>query len=101
MPKEEGDVIRKYKAMHEDSFLSSWLGEEGEDKEEIIIEIEKETKEETSKTRMIEEEKEENETVSAEGRSGSSVSADTCNIFSHGEDPERCGGFSWGPVEES
>ena len=65
LPKEEGDVIRKYKAMHEDNFLSSWLREEGKDKEEINIEIDKETQEETSKTRMIEEKKEENETVSA------------------------------------
>ena len=25
MPKEEGDVIREYNAMHEENFLSSWL----------------------------------------------------------------------------
>ena len=28
MPKEEGDVIREYNAMHEENFLSSWLRED-------------------------------------------------------------------------
>ena len=27
VPEEEGDLVREYKAMHEDEFLSSWLGE--------------------------------------------------------------------------
>ena len=30
--KEEGDVIREYKAMHEETFLSIWLREDGERK---------------------------------------------------------------------
>ena len=30
MPKEEGDIVRKYKAMHEDNFLSSWVREDVE-----------------------------------------------------------------------
>ena len=46
--KEEGD-IREYKAMHEHVFLSSWLREDGKDKEERTMEIGKETKEETGK----------------------------------------------------
>ena len=93
---EEGDVIREYKAMHEENFLSSWLTEEGKDKEERIrMEIDKETKEETSKKRTREEEKEENETVSAERRCVGSVSAETFDIFSQGEDSESCGCFSW------
>ena len=25
LPKEDGDLLRKYKAMHEDNFLSGWL----------------------------------------------------------------------------
>ena len=29
LPKEEGDVIGEYKAMHEENFLSSWLREGG------------------------------------------------------------------------
>ena len=47
--KEEGDIIREYKAMHENIFLSSWLREDGKDKEERTMEIGKETKEETGK----------------------------------------------------
>ena len=49
LPKEEGDVIREYKAMHEEKFLSSWLGEDG--KKERIMEVDKETGEETYKKR--------------------------------------------------
>ena len=41
---EEGDVIREYKAMHEEKFLSSWLREDGKKKEEIIREVGKEAK---------------------------------------------------------
>ena len=65
LPKEEGDVTREYKAMHEENFLSSCLREEGKDKEERKKEIDKETEEVASKKRTREEEKEENETVSA------------------------------------
>ena len=39
MPKEEGDVIREYNAMHDENFLSSWLREdlvERRRKEEIM-----------------------------------------------------------------
>ena len=36
LPKEEGDVIREYWAMHED--LSSWLREDGKEKEEKTME---------------------------------------------------------------
>ena len=32
-PKEEGDVIREYQAMLEEHFLSSWLREDGKNKE--------------------------------------------------------------------
>ena len=34
LPMEEGDVIREYKAMPEENFLSSWLRADGKDKEE-------------------------------------------------------------------
>ena len=37
--KEEGDVIREYKSMHEENFLSSWLREERKDKEENVGEV--------------------------------------------------------------
>ena len=33
-PKEEGDIAREYKAIHEESFLSSWLREDVEGTEE-------------------------------------------------------------------
>ena len=31
LPKEEGDVIREYKSMHEENFLSSWLKQMGQE----------------------------------------------------------------------
>ena len=34
LPKDEGGVIRKYKVMHEENFLSTWLREDGKNKEE-------------------------------------------------------------------
>ena len=34
LPKEEGDVVREYKAMHEENFLSSWLRKDVDGKEE-------------------------------------------------------------------
>ena len=34
LPREEGDVIREYEAMHEENFLSSWLREDLVGKEE-------------------------------------------------------------------
>ena len=37
LPKKEGDVIREYKAMHEDNSLSSWLREDGKHKEGIVM----------------------------------------------------------------
>ena len=66
LPKEEGDAIGEYKVTHEEKIMCSGLREDGKDKEERIMEIDKETKEETSKKRMREEEKKENETVSAD-----------------------------------
>ena len=32
LPEEEGDMVREYKAMHEENFLSSWLKEDVEGK---------------------------------------------------------------------
>ena len=34
LPKEQGGVIGKCEAMHEDNFLNSWLREDGKDKKE-------------------------------------------------------------------
>ena len=38
--KEEGDVVREYKAMHEDDFWSSWLREDEKSEEESKVEAE-------------------------------------------------------------
>ena len=34
LPREEGDVIREYKAMHEENFFCSWSKDVGQDKKE-------------------------------------------------------------------
>ena len=34
MPREEGDLVREYKAIHVNNFLSSWLREDTEGKAE-------------------------------------------------------------------
>ena len=95
MPKEEGDIVREYTAMHEEHFLSSWWKEVRKDKEERVIEIDQKTKEEVSKKRTREEEKEENETVIVKRRCVNLVSTEAAGIFSQGEDSESCGN-SWG-----
>ena len=86
--KEEGAAIREYKAMHEENFLGCWLREDGKEKEERIIDIGKETKEEMGKKRRREEETEENETESVKKRCVGSVSVEAFDI-------ESCGGLSW------
>ena len=101
MSKEESDFIREYKAMHEENFLSSSLREGGKDKEEIIVEIDKGIKEETSKKRMGEEEQEEDETVSAKRRCVGFVSAEIFDIFGQGKDLESCDCFSWSLLLEN
>ena len=52
LPEGERDVIREFQAMHEENFLSSWLREDGKNKEERIMEVDKETEEETGRKRM-------------------------------------------------
>ena len=78
VPKEEGDVIRECQAMHEENFLSSRLREDGKNKEEWVMEVDKDTREETGKKRIREEEKEENEMVIAQRRCVNSVSTEAC-----------------------
>ena len=51
LPKEEGDVGRECEAMHGESFLSGWLREDGDDKKERQMEVDRETEEEVSKQR--------------------------------------------------
>ena len=96
VPKEEVDVVREHKGMHEDNFLSSWLREVGEDKKEREMEVDRETKEEVSKTRTREEEKEENETVIGKKVCQSCFDWGLWH-FSQGEDSESWGN-SWGDL---
>ena len=49
VPKEEGDVIRECQAMHEENFLSSRLREDGKNKEEWVMEVDKDTREEAKR----------------------------------------------------
>ena len=59
LPKEEGDAVREYKAMHEERFLSTWLRKDGREKEERAAKVSEENKEERGEKRKREEEKEE------------------------------------------
>ena len=58
-PKEEGEAIREYKAMHEENFLSSWLWGSWE-REERTVEMSNENEEERCKNWRREREEEEN-----------------------------------------
>ena len=46
LPKEEGDAAREYKSMHDENFLSSWLREDGREKEERTAKVREEKEEE-------------------------------------------------------
>ena len=48
LPREDGDLLREYQAIHEDDFLSSWLREDVEGKEEKKERLNKEAEEEKS-----------------------------------------------------
>ena len=50
LPREDGDLLREYHALHEGYFLSSWLREDVEGKEEERERLNKEAKEEESKS---------------------------------------------------
>ena len=51
LPKEEGDAVRVYEGMHEENFLSSWLREYGREKEEGMVEMSNENREERGSTK--------------------------------------------------
>ena len=91
LPNEEGDVVREFKAMHEEDFWSSWLREDEKERE---AEAEGKGEEEGEK-RKREEEIEENETVTVERRCVGFVSLEAFEIFSQGRDLESCGDLSW------
>ena len=79
LPNEEGDVVKEYKAMHEEDFWTSWLREDERGKEERMAKAAR-NEEEKGEKRKRQEEKEENETVTVKRR---------C------EGLESCGDLSW------
>ena len=87
MPKEEGDVVREWNAMHEEKFFRSWLREDLVGKKERRKKVDEKIREEVSKKGKREEEgkrdgeKEENETVSAERRCVGFISNVAFDIF--------------------
>ena len=91
LPMEEGHAVREHKAMNEENFLSSWLREDGREKEERMVKVSNENEEERSEKRRREGEKEENETATAKRRCEGFVSVEAFAIFSQGRDLESCG----------
>ena len=84
LPKEEGDAVREYKAVHEENFLSSWAREDGREKEEGTVGMGNESKEERSEKRRREREKEENGTGSVKRRCDGFVSVEAFQNSSQG-----------------
>ena len=83
LPKEEGDAVRENRAMHEENFWNSWLREDERGKEERTARAEK-NEEERGEKRIIEEEKEENQTGSVKRRRDGLFSEEAFDIFSQG-----------------
>ena len=81
LPEEEGDIIRDYKAMHEEIFLGSWLREE--EKEERILETARRPEKRGAK-REEEKRRKKGETESVKRRCAGSVSVEAFEIFSQG-----------------
>ena len=97
MPKEEGDAVREYNAMHEESFLSSWLRKDLIGKERKVNERageEEENKRRREEGKKRDAEKEVKGTVKR--RCVSSDLAEAFYIIGQGEDLEGHGGVSWG-----
>ena len=102
LPREEGDVIREYNAMHEENFLTSWedlVGKEERKKEEQNIreEVKKKGKREEEEQ---EGEKEENEVVWVKRRCVDFISSEASDIFSQGEELEGSGVSSGDSVDD-
>ena len=71
------------------------IREDGKEKEERVMEVGKEAKEELDKKRKRGGEKEENGTGSVKRGCVGSVSVEAFDIFSQGGGMESCGGDSW------
>ena len=100
LPKEECDAIGEYKAMHAENLLSSWIREDGEEKEERTAKMSDKNSEERSEKRKSEGEKEENKTVSVKRKCDVFVSVEAFEIFTQGGDLESCGDLSWEDLVE-
>ena len=94
---EEGDVVREYKAMHADNFLSTWLREDVERKEERRSNVNKETREEVSRTGKREGKKGEDETVGVKEGVSTLFPVMMFRNSVIGEDSDSCGN-SWGDL---
>ena len=84
LPNEEGDVVREYKAMHEENFLGSWLREDVRVKEERVAKACEKNEEERGEKRKKEEEKDEDQTERVNTRRDSLVSVEAFEICSQG-----------------
>ena len=91
LPKEEGDIVRECKAMHGDNFLSSWLREDVEGTEERRKKMDKEAREEESRSGKREGEKGEEEAVGVKRRCVNPFSSDVFEEFTPVEDSDSCG----------
>ena len=91
--KKEGDVVREYKAMHEEKFLSSWLREDVDGIEEGRTERKRLERRKVGVVRRMVE-REEEKTVVVKRRCDNLVVGDAVEEFSHVEDSDGCG-ISW------
>ena len=92
IPNEEGDVVRKCEAMHEEDFRSSWLREDEKSEEERKVEAEEKGEVEGEK-RKREEEKEEKETGTVKRRR-----EEAFQFLCQEGDVESCGDVSWDDI---
>ena len=58
--KEEGDAVREHKTMHEENWLSSWLREDGREKEKRTANVSEEDEEERCEEKRRGERREQN-----------------------------------------
>ena len=96
LPREDGDLLREYQAMHEENFLSSWLGKDVEGKEEERKRLNEEATREESKSGKREVEGE-RERVEIKRRCVDRVSTEVSEDFSPISEVESVGnsfGFS-------
>ena len=92
LPNEEGDVVREYKAMHEEDFWSSWLRKDERGKEGRTTKTERKEQENCE---MRKEKRRKKRTKKGLEKEDVRVSVDAFEIFSQGRDLESCGDLFW------